>query len=280
MKKPTVSRRIPILAAAVFSMATDAYSQNGSLDLSFTPTLPGQGLINTAVPQSDGSILVGGQFTQINRGGSPNYSTRLRMARFTSDGALDPDYAPDVGAAGTPEGNIMVYNIMALPDETAFACGVFLTVNVNTPTEAPRRVIARFQKNGVVHSGFNFPYNPQLPLSSITSMAQTPTGDILVATNNGLHSLKPTGPVNGVPDFYSSTGTGAVAGALVMEDQKIMLWGAFPGALANPIGINTAYLDIIAENGRYRQFLPTPPNPVYYPDVNPFSPVFNARPGG
>lgn len=275
MKKPPLSNRRSIMvAAAAFSVASGAYGQlqHGDLDLTFTPTLPGSGLINTAVPQSDGSILIGGQFLEMGTGNG-SFAQRFRMARFTSGGALDPNYAPDVTAVGTPVDNIMVYNIMAMPDETAFACGVFLTVNVNTPTPATRRVIARFQKNGVVHAGFTSAFAAQLPLSSITSMAPTAAGNILISTNNGLHSLKPTGAVNGVPDFYSSTGTGAVVGALVMQDQKIMLWGPFPGTPANPIGINTPYLDIIAENGRYRQFLPTPPNPVYYPDVNPFSPV-------
>src|SRR5689334_20955194 len=44
------------------------------------------GTVATVVTQADGKILVGGAFTQV--GGT----VRNRIARFTADGLLDPDF--------------------------------------------------------------------------------------------------------------------------------------------------------------------------------------------
>lgn len=65
----------------------------GDLDITFNPGATGaSGLVDTILLQSDGKILVGGDFTTL--GGS----ARNRIGRLTSAGALDTGFDPGLGA--------------------------------------------------------------------------------------------------------------------------------------------------------------------------------------
>ncbi len=63
---------------------------NGALDSSFTPGTGANGSVDAVVLQSDGKILVGGQFTTFNG------LTRNGFARLNTNGSLDTAFNPNV----------------------------------------------------------------------------------------------------------------------------------------------------------------------------------------
>ena len=61
---------------------------NGSLDTTFNPGLGADGVVHAVAAQSDGKVLLGGNFTHIN-GTVRNY-----LARLNADGSLDASFDP------------------------------------------------------------------------------------------------------------------------------------------------------------------------------------------
>jgi len=70
-------------------------NSTGALDTSFLPQSGADGPIHAVVLQSDGKILIGGEFTTYNG------VSRNRIARLNTDGNLDITFDPGVGANGT-----------------------------------------------------------------------------------------------------------------------------------------------------------------------------------
>lgn len=70
-------------------------TSTGALDTSFLPQSGADGPIHAVVLQSDGKILIGGEFTTYNG------VSRNRIARINNDGSLDTTFNPGVGANGT-----------------------------------------------------------------------------------------------------------------------------------------------------------------------------------
>ena len=64
---------------------------DGTLDTSFNPGTGANSDVNAIAIQSDGKIVIGGEFTTIN-GTSANY-----IARLNSDGSLDTSFSPTSG---------------------------------------------------------------------------------------------------------------------------------------------------------------------------------------
>lgn len=70
-------------------------NHDGSVDTSFAPGTGANGIIYALVVQSDGKILIGGDFTTYNG------STRTRLARLNTDGSLDFGFDPGAGFDNT-----------------------------------------------------------------------------------------------------------------------------------------------------------------------------------
>jgi uncharacterized delta-60 repeat protein len=90
---------------------------NGTLDGSFNPGTGANGTVNAIALQSDGKIVLGGDFTSING------TNRNRYARLNSNGALDLGFDPGRGADGT------VFSVALLPDGKVILGGDFTMVN-------------------------------------------------------------------------------------------------------------------------------------------------------
>src|SRR5262249_49356998 len=69
-------------------------NKDGSIDTSFNPGTGADGPIYALALQRDGSILIGGDFTQVN--GIP----RNGIARLADDGSVDLAFDPGTGADG------------------------------------------------------------------------------------------------------------------------------------------------------------------------------------
>jgi uncharacterized delta-60 repeat protein len=70
-------------------------NSDGSLDTTFESSSGPNLQVNTLALQSDGKVLVGGQFTSING------VSRNRIARLNSDGSLDTGFDPGTGFGHT-----------------------------------------------------------------------------------------------------------------------------------------------------------------------------------
>ncbi|MEO6542230.1 MAG: delta-60 repeat domain-containing protein, partial [Ferruginibacter sp.] len=65
---------------------------DGSLDTGFNPGTGADRAVYTTAIQSDGKIIIGGDFTTYNG------TARIRIARLNSDGSLDAGFNPGTGA--------------------------------------------------------------------------------------------------------------------------------------------------------------------------------------
>ena len=114
-------------------------NSNGSLDNSFMSSGAGaNGPVNSLAVQTDGKILIGGDFTSFHGTG------RNRLARLNSDGTLDTAFLSAANGA-----NDQVFAVALQTDGKILIGGLFTTVN-NTA----RNRIARLNTNGSLDTAF------------------------------------------------------------------------------------------------------------------------------
>jgi uncharacterized delta-60 repeat protein len=111
---------------------------DGSLDSSFNPVLSTNGFVRAIRLMSNGSILVAGDFLEVN--GLP----RSRVARLTSTGSVDPNLN------STPGPNDSVLDLQEQPDGRIIIAGAFTQVD-----NQPRERLARLQATGALDETFN-----------------------------------------------------------------------------------------------------------------------------
>jgi uncharacterized delta-60 repeat protein len=92
-------------------------NSNGSLDGSFGTAVGGFGKVESMVVQSDGKVLIGGNFATING------TSRNNIARLNTNGGLDSSFNPSTGADG------WVRSIALQSDGKVLIGGDFSTVN-------------------------------------------------------------------------------------------------------------------------------------------------------
>lgn len=191
---------------------------------------PGTGVseeIFSMALQSDGKILIGGDFTRVNG------VNRSRIARLNSDGSLDTTFDPGSGAVSSPAA---VYALVVQPDDKILVGGRFNTMNGEARTN-----IVRLEPNGAVESIATF--NPGLgttgPSSTgtIFALALQPDGKILLGgqfTNvNGqarsrIARLHSDGSVEDFATFNPGTGAdGTVRSIHLQSGGQILVGGAF-----------------------------------------------------
>ena len=113
-------------------------NSDGSLDASFNPGTGANSLVNTTAIQTDGKIIIGGQFTTFNGTG------RNRIARLNSDGTRDATFNPGTGADN------IVYTTAIQTDGKIIIGGQFTTYN-----GTGRNRIARLNSNGSIDATFD-----------------------------------------------------------------------------------------------------------------------------
>lgn len=191
---------------------------------------PGAGVsdeIFSMALQSDGKILIGGDFTRVNG------TNRARIARLNADGSLDTTFDPGTGAVSSPAA---VYALVVQPDNKILVAGRFNTMNGEARTN-----LVRLEPNGAVESLATF--NPGLgttgpsSVGTIFALALQPDGKILIGgqfTNvNGqarsrIARLHADGSVEDVATFNPGSGAdGTVRSLAVDADGKILVSGGF-----------------------------------------------------
>ncbi|MFN6946381.1 MAG: T9SS type A sorting domain-containing protein [Cytophagaceae bacterium] len=186
---------------------------DGTLDVSFNPGTEFNGSVNSTSIQNDGKILVGGQFTSINR------RERNYIAKLNANGTLDASFYSVTGF------NEVVNSISIQPDDKIIAGGNFSSFN---GTE--RNNIARLNADGTLDasfdpgSGFNGPVWPT---------ATQGDGKILVGgeflsfngtARNYFARLNPNGTLDA---SFNPNVNGEVYAITIQSDGKLLIGGNF-----------------------------------------------------
>jgi len=201
---------------------TLSYAQAGAIDPSFNPGDLGFGNgdgadndIQTTALQSDGKIIIGGNFTSYN-GTGRNYITRLN-----ADGTLDATFNPGTGP------NLPVSTIALQPDGKIIIGGTFTSYN-----GTGRNYIARLNTDGTLDATFD----PGTGAGSyVSTTALQPDGKIIIGGNFTLYNGTVMNRIarlnaDGTLDATFNTGTGAdndVYTTALQPDGKIIIGGDF-----------------------------------------------------
>ncbi len=194
-------------------------SAHGSLDSSFAADVTGgdyAGLTCLAL-QSDGKVVIGGAFTEVND------TARNNIARLTTAGALDTDFDPGAGVTGT---DAYLDAVTLQPDGRPLIGGLFTGVG-----GMARNNIARLTKTGAPDASFDPGSGTNGEVAAIA--IQPSDGRVLIggwfttangSTHNRLARLSGNGSVDGTfnPDI-----DGPVLAIIVQPDNRILIGGAF-----------------------------------------------------
>jgi uncharacterized delta-60 repeat protein len=210
------------LALIAFSFAS--FAQPGAVDLSFNPTdtvlgIGANGIIRTTSIQSDGKIIIGGDFTSFTG------ITRNYIARLNTDGTLDGTFNPGTGTNG------VVYTTSIQNDGKIIIGGNFTSFN-----GIAIKSIARLNTDGTLDNTFN----PIFLDSAVYSTSIQSDGKIIVGGDfmiyldmspyfqNRVTRLNIDGTLDNT--FIASNGNGAsgiVRTINIQSNGKIIIGGDF-----------------------------------------------------
>ena len=198
----------------------------GTLDSTFNPGTAANASINTALVQSDGKIIIGGDFTSFNG------TVRNRITRLNNNGTLDTTFNIGNGA------NCIVYSIVIQNDGKIIIGGCFTNFN---GTGISR--IARLNADGTLDSTFNPGTGSNAAINTVLIQSDGKiiiTGDFTSYNGSAKNRIVRLNS-NGTLDTTFNPGTGAdclIYTAVIQSDGKINIGGCFTtynGSLRNKI---------------------------------------------
>ncbi len=189
---------------------------NGSVDLNFTPGTGVNGTVYALAVQSDGKILVGGDFTSFNG------VARTNLIRLNLNGTLDNTFNPAFSING------VVSALLVQPDGKILLGGSFTNVNGTL-----RRGLARLLSGGGLDGSFLAGWSGAD--DAVFDLKQQVDGRLVVAgafrTFNGVTRRGVTRLLaDGATDPAINFGNGAnafVAALLIQPDRHIVFGGGF-----------------------------------------------------
>ncbi len=189
---------------------------DGSLDITFTPDTGANKIIYAAAIQSDGKILIGGEFDSVSG------AARSRIARLNSDGSLDATFDPGAGTDG------YINTICVQNDGKIIIGGMFTTYNGTS-----RNNVARLNSDG----SLDVTFDPGTGANSVLrSAAIQSDGKIIIGgsftsyngiTINRLARLNSDGSLDA---SFNTSGAGAnisVYTITIQSNGKIYVAGGF-----------------------------------------------------
>jgi uncharacterized delta-60 repeat protein len=188
---------------------------DGSLDASFNPGTGANGMVWTTSIQSDGKIIIGGNFT------SYNGVARNRIARLNADGSLDASFNPGTGA------NSAVWTTAIQADGKIIIGGDFTSYN-----GVVRNRIARLNTDGSLDPSFNpgTGANNGISTTSIQADGKIITGGLFTSYNGVTRNFIARLNTDGTLDASFNPGTGFnnyVLTTSIQTDGKIIIGGEF-----------------------------------------------------
>jgi uncharacterized delta-60 repeat protein len=195
---------------------------DGTLDMSFNPgsgTGGGNsgGIVSSVTIQSDGKVLIGGDFTDYNG------TARNRIARVNANGTVDTSFNP---GAGAPD---QIYSVSVQSDGKVLIGGSFGTYD-----GVVRKFLARLNADGTLDTSFV----PGTGADNLIHSAVTQTdGKVVIAGRFDSYDRVPRRYIarlnaNGALDTSFNPGTGAnnvVSSVAVQRDGKLLIGGVFTG---------------------------------------------------
>lgn len=187
---------------------------NGSIDLNFNPDVNGS--VSALLARPDGSVLVGGNFTDLRLIGSIVVGGDFRtiggvparnLAMLNDNGSVNTTFQP------APDGAVNA--LLVQPDGAVVVGGAFANI-----AGAGRRAIARFAADGSLDAAFA----PTTVPASVTALARQPDGKILVGGSaGGVLRLNASGSVDESFTMTTNEGGAAVRGLAVQPDGRILV---------------------------------------------------------
>jgi uncharacterized delta-60 repeat protein len=191
-------------------------SSNGTLDGTFNPGTGFNSGVNSTAIQTNGKILVGGDFTTFN-GVSSN-----KMVRLNTDGTLDATFNIGTGFNGA------VQSIQIQTDGKILVAGNFTTFNGITKNR-----IVRLNIDGTLDSSFN----PGTGFNGLVFCIKLQTDGMVVAignfttfngiTNNRIARILPNGSLDATFTSGIGFGPGSATTMAIQSDGKILVGGGF-----------------------------------------------------
>ena len=192
---------------------------SGFLDNTFNRVYGGNSSVWTTSLQSDGKIIIGGDFTVYNN------TPRRRIARLNTDGSLDTSFNSGLGADG------IVYSTAVQSDGKIIIGGDFTNFNSTS-----RNGISRLNTNGSIDNSFNpgtGTYSGDI--YAIHSISVQNDGKIIIGGNFTSYNGTTVNRIarlnsDGTLDFSFNPGTGAndlVYSTKIQSDGKIIIGGRF-----------------------------------------------------
>lgn len=191
-------------------------NDDGSIDSTFNP---GQGFNNgvrTIALQTDGKILVGGEFSSFDG------TTSNRIVRLNDNGTLDNTFNTGSGA------DFSINDILLLSDNKVMVVGSFSTFN-----GSQLRKIVRLENNGTIDNTFINDLNNSIG-SEIYDIAIEADGHLIVSGDFQLSGSIPVcdiarlnsdGSLNNSLSACGNNIDGAIYHTTVLNDQKLLISG-------------------------------------------------------
>ncbi len=208
---------------------------NGSVDAAFSSGGGSNGTVYSSVIQSDGKIILGGNFTAYTGSG------RNRILRLNTDGTIDFTFNPGTGAPG------IIRICFIQPDGKILIGGEFLSYNGTTRTR-----IARVNTDGTLDTGFDPGSGANITVYTINMQSNNKVivgGSFTIfngVSKTNITRLNIDGSLDGTFNSGGSVnGTGYAT--TILNDDRIIFVGAF--TLYNNISIR----DIIRLNANGTQ---------------------------
>ncbi|HVU22935.1 MAG TPA: putative Ig domain-containing protein [Opitutus sp.] len=190
---------------------------DGTTDETFRPDVNGR--IWALALQSDGSVVIGGEFTAVNG------ATRNHVARLKANGDLDPTFDPNTGGSLTPE----VMALLVQADGKILIGGGFVTVRPNgAATATTRNRIARFNADGTLDTSFDPSAN-----NTVLAFGQADDGSLYVGggfttiggvTQNRIAHLSLAGVLD---TAFHPNPTGSIHAIATQHDGTVLIGGNF-----------------------------------------------------
>jgi uncharacterized delta-60 repeat protein len=192
-------------------------NDDGSLDTSFNSSTGASDSVKTIALQSDGKVIIGGQFAMYD------WASSNKVARLNDDGSLDTNFVQSAGITGP------VQSISIQPDGKLIVAGNF-AVEWGT---GPYNRIARLNDDGSLDTSFD-------PGSGSNAMIWKtliqPDGKILIGgyytstydgvSRNNIARINTNGSLD--TSFDPGSGTNDSVFALALQsDEKILIGGGF-----------------------------------------------------
>jgi uncharacterized delta-60 repeat protein len=209
-------------ASGIDPYVTSAAGQDGAVDPTFQSGSGPNNDVGAIAVQTDGKILIGGNFTSYNGVG------RNRIARLNADGSLDPGFEPGAGSNGHVE-------TMAMQTDGK----VLITGGFTSYNGVGRNRIARLNPDGSLDPGFEPGVGTN---NSVLAIVVQGDGKILIGgfftTYNGvgrnrIARLNADGSLD--PGFEPGAGANSVVQTIAVQgDGKVLIGGFFTSVDTSP----------------------------------------------